>query len=281
MPDSTTITIDSAATVYYTPQWTDGFPNSDTIDDAATVSQSVTSLPSLEVPEGSNPVSLPNTPLRDTGTMIMLLLALFFVVMSYRTGYKYLEKIGHNLFSVRRRENMFDDNTINETQILTTLTLNASVVMGIIGFYALDLLVPSLSAQLHNNVWLHTSLLSGIVLVFYLLQLIAYNVVGFTFADGVATRLWTDGFKAAHSLTGILLLPVAGALLVWPQECKLLLTIAIILYFCCRIAFICKGFRIFYSNLPSLVYFILYLCSVEIVPLVLLVVCTVYLSGII
>lgn len=281
MPDSTTITIDSAATVYYIPQWTDGFPNSDTIDDAATVSQSVTSLPSLEVPEGSNPVSLPNTPLRDTGTMIMLLLALFFVVMSYRTGYKYLEKIGHNLFSVRRRENMFDDNTINETQILTTLTLNASVVMGIIGFYALDLLVPSLSAQLHNNVWLHTSLLSGIVLVFYLLQLIAYNVVGFTFADGVATRLWTDGFKAAHSLTGILLLPVAGALLVWPQECKLLLTIAIILYFCCRIAFICKGFRIFYSNLPSLVYFILYLCSVEIVPLVLLVVCTVYLSGII
>ena len=79
-------------------------------------------------------------------------------------------------------------------------------------------------------------------------------------------------------LLGILLIPVVGALLVWPSACKILLIFAIILYFCCRIAFICKGFRIFYSNLPSLVYFILYLCSVEIVPLVLLGAGTVYFS---
>lgn len=279
MPDSTTIVSDSTAT-YYTPQWTSGFPSSDTVDCNAPASQSVTSWPMLSVPQGEQPTALPNTPLRDTGTMIMLVVTLLLVVLSYRTGYKYIEKLAHNIFSVRRRENLFDDNTVNELQILTSLTLFTSVVLGIIGFYALDTMVPALRPQLHSNVWLYTSLLTGIALSFYLLQLLAYNVVGFTFADGVATKLWTDGFKATHSLTGLLLFPITGALMVWPQECKLLLIIAIILYFCCRFAFICKGFRIFYSNLSSLVYFILYLCSVEIVPLVLLGAGTVHLCRI-
>ncbi|MBR5727625.1 MAG: DUF4271 domain-containing protein, partial [Muribaculaceae bacterium] len=41
-----------------------------------------------------------------------------------------------------------------------------------------------------------------------------------------------------------------------------------ILYICARFIFIFKGIRIFYSNLLSILYFILYLCGVEIVPLI-------------
>ena len=48
-----------------------------------------------------------------------------------------------------------------------------------------------------------------------------------------------------------------------------MLWIGVIIYISCRIVFICKGFRIFFNNLVSLLYFILYLCSVEIVPVIL------------
>ncbi|MCH5320108.1 MAG: DUF4271 domain-containing protein, partial [Paramuribaculum sp.] len=41
---------------------------------------------------------------------------------------------------------------------------------------------------------------------------------------------------------------------------------AMVLYVLARIMFIVKGFRIFYTNSASIVYFILYLCSLEIVP---------------
>ncbi|MDE6169760.1 MAG: DUF4271 domain-containing protein, partial [Duncaniella sp.] len=45
---------------------------------------------------------------------------------------------------------------------------------------------------------------------------------------------------------------------------------AVVFYFLTRILFICKGFRLFYDNFGSLLYFILYLCTLEIVPLVLI-----------
>lgn len=282
MPDNLTPTpaADSAAQqhVYYAPQWADGFPQPQPGDSAV---QSVTQLPVMQAVQTVDPTPNVSSPLRDPGTMGMVLVALFLVMVSYRTGYKYLENFAHNLFSIRRRENLFDDHTMNETQILTALTINTCVMLGVIAFYAVDLCVPSLSASLHASVWVHTALYAGLALVFYLLQLAVYNVVGRVFADVVATRLWTQGFKAAHSLLGILLLPVTGALLLWPQYSNTLLIIVIILYFCCRITFICKGFRIFYTNLPSIVYFILYLCSVEIVPIVLLSASTVFLSSII
>ncbi|MDE6061420.1 MAG: DUF4271 domain-containing protein, partial [Duncaniella sp.] len=47
-------------------------------------------------------------------------------------------------------------------------------------------------------------------------------------------------------------------------------TIAIICYVLVRLIFIFKGFRLFYDNFGSLLYFILYLCTLEIVPPVLL-----------
>ena len=266
--DSTITSHDSIAPQpYYAPQWTQGFPQPEPCDSIDV--PSLATLPVIDMPQGNEPGQPLNTPLHDTGTMTMLLVALLLVVASYRTGYKYIDSLWHNIFNVRRQQNVFDD-TVNELQILSALTLNTCVMLGLLAYWAIDLLVPSLSASLHSNVFLHTGTLSAIALIFYLLQLIVYNVVAHVFADAAACHLWTAAFKAAHSLLGIALLPVVGLLLVWPEMCQQLLILALILYILCRIAFIFKGFRIFYTNFPSLVYFILYLCSVEIVPLVLL-----------
>jgi len=59
-----------------------------------------------------------------------------------------------------------------------------------------------------------------------------------------------------------------------------MLLVAAGLYICARLVFICKGFRIFYGNLSSIVYFLLYLCAVEMVPLALVAGLTYWISGI-
>ncbi|MBP3590263.1 MAG: DUF4271 domain-containing protein, partial [Muribaculaceae bacterium] len=40
------------------------------------------------------------------------------------------------------------------------------------------------------------------------------------------------------------------------------------IYVSARLIFIIKGFKIFYNGFISLIYFILYLCTLEIVPLI-------------
>ncbi|MBR1882522.1 MAG: DUF4271 domain-containing protein [Muribaculaceae bacterium] len=264
---------DSAAT-YYAPQYTDAFPTAQD-SDTLLMAESVQSLPLMEKHPLQPAVPRKSLLIEDTGAMLLLLATVLFLTVSYRTGYKYIENFFHNMFSVRRRDNLFEDHTVKETQILSALVAVACVAEGLLGYFALSLHVPDLRLALAGQPTLAIGLLSAIALAFYLAQLVCFHLLGYVFADKVSTKLWLDGFKASQSILGIALLPVAGIALAVPSLVKAMLIVGIILYFCVRILFICKGLRIFYSNLLSLVYFILYLCTVEIVPLALMTVLTV------
>lgn len=251
--------------LFHAPLYTDSFPTLPTADSVATpLNASGTLKPVVGEPATPRGHSL----IYDTGSMALLLAALFFLVVSYRTGYKYLENLAHNMFSVRRRESLFEDYTVNETQILSALIVLTCTLEGLLMYQAVSLWHPVLSARLQHAMSWHVLLFVGIALAFYLLQLVLYNVLGYIFSDKESTRVWLDGFKASQALLGLLLFPVVALSLTTPSLCKPMLISAIILYICTRFIFIFKGIRIFYSNLLSIVYFILYLCSVEIVPLI-------------
>ena len=231
----------------------------------------------MEMPAGAAPTPVPPSPLRSPVVMGLMMLVAMAVVLSYRTGYKYLENFVRNMFSTRRRENLFDDHTVNETKILTALIGLSCVMQGFALMVGVSLAVPSLASGILRSPALSLGLGAAVVLVYYLLQLLVYHVLGYVFADSISTRLWIDGFKATQSLLGLLLLPVIGVMLLKPELSTPMLLVAAGLYICARLVFICKGFRIFYGNLSSIVYFILYLCSLEIVPLVMLGAGTIYL----
>ena len=231
----------------------------------------------MEVPAGAAPTPVPSSPLRSPVVMGLMMLVAMAVVLSYRTGYKYLENFVRNMFSTRRRENLFDDHTVNETKILTALIGLSCVMQGFALMVGVSLAVPSLASGILRSPALSLGLGAAVVLVYYLLQLLVYHVLGYVFTDSISTRLWIDGFKATQSLLGLLLLPVIGVMLLKPELSTPMLLVAAGLYICARLVFICKGFRIFYGNLSSIVYFILYLCSLEIVPLVMLGAGTIYL----
>ena len=231
----------------------------------------------MEMPAGVAPTPVPPSPLRSPVVMGLMMLVAMAVVLSYRTGYKYLENFVRNMFSTRRRENLFDDHTVNETKILTALIGLSCVMQGFALMVGVSLAVPSLASGILRSPALSLGLGAAVVLVYYLLQLLVYHVLGYVFTDSISTRLWIDGFKATQSLLGLLLLPVIGVMLLKPELSTPMLLVAAGLYICARLVFICKGFRIFYGNLSSIVYFILYLCSHEIVPLVMLGAGTIYL----
>ncbi len=231
----------------------------------------------MEMPAGAAPTPVPPSPLRSPVVMGLMMLVAMAVVLSYRTGYKYLENFVRNMFSTRRRENLFDDHTVNETKILTALIGLSCVMQGFALMVGVSLAVPSLASGILRSPALSLGLGAAVVLVYYLLQLLVYHVLGYVFTDSISTRLWIDGFKATQSLLGLLLLPVIGVMLLKPELSTPMLLVAAGLYICARLVFICKGFRIFYGNLSSIVYFILYLCSLEIVPLVMLGAGTIYL----
>ncbi len=261
----------------YSPQYLEGFPTTQAGDSAL---GKIDTLAVMEIPDGAEAQPFTRSPLHDTPSMALLLAGMLAVALSYHKGYKYIENFFHYMFSTRRRENLFEDHTVNETGILTALIGNTCIVEGFLIFAAVRMLCPALAPALQANVFSHIAIYCGIAVLFYVGQWLVYKVLGYTFSDKQGTKLWIDGFKATQAFLGLLLLPVLILLMLYPYHGKLLLSIAASLYLIARLVFIFKGFRIFYGNLSSILYFLLYLCAVEIVPLAILASVTYWISGI-
>lgn len=275
--DTLTVTADSLEEAYYAPQYLDGFPTATAAD---SVLGTMNGLPVMEVPAAGEAQPVARSPLHDTPSMVLLLLGVLAVALSYHTGHKYIENFFHYMFSTRRRENLFEDHTVNETSIQAALVANTCIVEGFILYFAMQLLSPAMAPSLQHDVFLHVASYSALALGFYVVQWLVYKLLGYTFLDSVGAKLWIDGFKASQSFLGLVLLPVMVLLMLYPASGKLLLMVAASLYLVARLIFVFKGFRIFYGNLSSIVYFLLYLCAVEMVPLALVAGLTYWISGI-
>ena len=276
LPADTVLPVDTVEP-YYAPQYLDGFPSAAQGD---SVLGDIAGLPVMEIPAGDEAMNFSRSPLHDTPSMALLLAGLLAVTLSYHKGYKYIENFFHYMFSTRRRENLFEDHTVNETSIQAALIANTCIVEGLIIYFAVQLMWPALAPSLQQGVFAHVAAYTGLALAFYAAQWVIYKVLGYTFLDKVGSKLWIDGFKASQSFLGLTLLPVLVLLMLYPAHGKLLLLVAASLYLVARLIFIFKGFRIFYGNLSSILYFLLYLCAVEIVPLVLMTGLTYWISGI-
>lgn len=258
-------------------QYLKGFPQAEGNDTAVT---HFDKLPVIEMPQGSNPRTHSTSPLHDTGSMIMLMLSCLFLLTSYRVGRTYITNLGHYLFSAKGKEDLFTEHSSSDARIIIALLANTCLMCGIMMFYGMRWHNPELTVALQNSVFLHVLVLTLAMALFLTLQLLMYRLIGFTFADSSLTDMWVSGYLSSQAVLGLLLFPVAVLTMVFPSSIKMMVTLAIILYILGRIVFIYKGFRIFFNNLSSSVYFILYLCAVEIVPPLLALAGTVYVCSI-
>ncbi len=275
----TTHTPDTIVTpALHKAQYLNGFPAPQGNDTTVTHFEQ---MPVVEVPKGSNARTHNTSPLHDTGSMIMLLLSCLFMLTSYRMGRTYISNLGHYMFSSKGKDDLFAEHGSSDARIIIAMLANTCLMGGIMLYYGMLWYNPSLTVPLQSSVFLHVLVLTLAMTVFLALQLLLYRLLGYTFATDERTDMWVQGFLASQSVLGLLLFPVAVITLVFPGTIKLMVTIAIILYILGRIVFISKGFRIFFNNLSSSIYFILYLCAVEIVPPLLALAGTVYVCTII
>ncbi len=221
-----------------------------------TVVSYVTGMPASERPE---------LPGYNSAILSIVVCTMLLVVFSLHHYPRYFKSLAKNLWEVRSRGNVFDDSGMNGSRTLGVMSVQAVV-------YEALLILSAVIAG--GGVYGHSSLvtLTFVILLltgaYYVWQILAYNLIGYVFADRSMTNQWMQGFYSSQGLLGFLLLIPALLGLFYPASIKTVALISILLYVAARIMFICKGFRIFYHNSFSLVYFILYLCSVEIIPII-------------
>ncbi len=211
-------------------------------------------------------VERPATPATDSGVLAMVVAVIVLIGLNMRHVKRIFRSLPHDLLSVRRRGNAFDEHTANETRVALLQLLQLWVYEGLLLFMWLRDTSRGILSTTHPTS--QVAILVALACGLYLFQLGACVTVGYVFADQQSAALWRRGLNASQIILGWALTVPALVSLFYPGLAQDMLLLAAALYILSRICYIYKGFRIFYHKLPSLLYFILYLCTLEIIPVI-------------
>lgn len=198
----------------------------------------------------------------DSGIACLLIGAFLLIAFNLRHYTTMLKSLPRDLFSVRRRDNLFEEHTMNETRLLLSMIVLLCLNVAI-------LVTACVTAASVEPPLTHLSMIIVFAVAmagYYVAQLCAYSTVGAVFADADVSRLWLKGFNASQSTLGLALVIPAIVVVFDPGTVLPMAITAAALYLIARMIFIYKGFRLFYHKISSFVYFILYLCTLEVAP---------------
>ena len=238
-----------------------GLVKVDTIAKTKTDTVVTTPAPYLS---GNQPIARVNHPGHDSGIMILLAITFILVSFSFNLYHRMLGIYSQDLWTVRRRANAFDEHTTNERNVIAILIFQLCVYAGILISAKINTIIPINP----EKIMLTTCCMMGVYGVYYLFQLAAYSLVGYVFTDNINASQWIKGFNSSHIFLGFALIIPTMISIFYPTTTNAMINVAITLYVIARLTFICKGFRIFYNKIHSLFYFILYLCTLEIIPVI-------------
>lgn len=200
----------------------------------------------------------------DSGLLTILTLLFVALALNFRHCPKIFANFAGQIFSMRKRGNMFDEHTTNETRVMVIMLLQYVAYLGIL-LYAWAGLCTGGSAE-DGNVFRDTVRLMGLVVGYYVFQVVAYSLTGWMFGTPEERRQWLRSFNSSQALAGLVLMIPALVCLFYPDVAYEGLIAGAAVYLVARLLFIIKGFRIFFKKYSSLMYFILYLCTLEIIP---------------
>lgn len=226
-------------------------------------------IPIVEIREGLPSRQRPeNAPFRD-GSFFSLLLAgliLFVLFIRYRKKIFSWQTDGD---SEHHREGNRTKHLIGINAHIRNLFLSYTFVtegaLGIIAFFIYNLPLPFLGGYAVN------ALLLALPAAFYfLLQQGIFLLLATVFSTDARGREWCDTHIIINLLLGICLFPFVFLSTYLPEIGESCLFLSACLYLLSRILFIIKGVKLFLRDFRCLLYFILYLCTLEIVPLLLI-----------
>ena len=227
-------------------------------------------LPLLAAETGSLEPQIRNLlPGYDSGVLTLIVIAFLSMVIGFRALRRLWRVFVAELLQGHDNAKAAGEHTTGENWSIAAMLVETLICEGLLLFCALFANGQLTIEQQpdYTNIALCSIAASAAV---FAVQLGGYVTVGYAFAPHPAdTGAWVRAFCTTQAMLGMfLLVPCLGALF-YPRVASLLISLGGAFYLLFRIPFIIKTLRIFYDQIGSLFYFFLYLCTLEMLPLVL------------
>lgn len=230
------------------------------IADSISVQDSLKAL--IEIPRGYLGVSHPSLPHNEDWVFGTLLVLFFLLVFSLMSSAGFVSETLSSFFQVKDRTSIFSKTTINDFKIRFFLSLFSIGVFSLYAHYAL--FVPD--TEFSFNTFL---LVLAATLLFFGLKSLLFELIGYVFFDNKSLRMGKESYYNIISILGIFLFPLLILHIYAPDNLHYAVGIvSVIVCISGVILVIFKVFQIFFHKIVASFYILLYLCTLEFLPLI-------------
>jgi len=197
---------------------------------------------------------------------ILFFISFFIIVSIIGNRNKFLLSMFSSLFRNKNRHNIFYETVTNETLNKFFLSLQTILLSSII-FYCYAIYENFIVVTTLTQMLLFLGKCSLLLIIFFIYKFLAYSTVGAIFFRKEIVHQWNDDFFSIISLNGIFLF-FPTLILFYVKNAFIYCFYFILFYLIFNQFFVFfKIYTLFFHKKERLLYFILYLCTQEIIPL--------------
>ncbi len=206
-------------------------------------------------------------PMDDAVFVMMLSVVVIFAVV-FRANFIHFLRMLKDVRYVRERHNLFDPIPGKHAFFYRGYMLFQVFLLCGIGVFAFTRAEELVTYRDWRDLLLVVSAFTGVFLVFYVAKRLIYALLASVFTTEEKFRFWMINYNAVMGLWGLTLyLPVYWMVIVggniWVPVIMFCLS-----YVLCRLVIVYKTMSIFWHHRNGFLYISLYLCALEILPLI-------------
>jgi hypothetical protein len=198
----------------------------------------------------------------------LLFFSLILFVFVRNSSEKYFPLLFKSITNYLVSSKLFREQNISLMQGSAIMELFYLIVLGLFGFQ----LIKYFGLSLPFSGFIAFLICFGAIMFFFLLKLLAYKILGFVSETLPDTNEFLFNMKNHNKVLGILLLPLVSFAAWSPAwNPKFFLIAGLILIALFYLIYLVRGMKILLKKHYSIFYLFLYLCTLEILPLLLLI----------
>jgi len=197
---------------------------------------------------------------------ILFFICFFIIVSIINNRNRFLLSMFSGLFRNKDRHNMFYETVTNENLNKFLLAVQTILLLSMI-FYSYSIHESFLSLTTLAQMLLFLEKSSLLLIAFFLYKFLIYAILGSIFFRKETVLQWNDDFLSIISLNGIFLF-LPTLIFFYVESAFYICLYFFIFYLILNLFFVFyKIYVLFFQGKHFLLYFILYLCTQEIIPL--------------
>ncbi|MCD8292555.1 MAG: DUF4271 domain-containing protein, partial [Prevotellaceae bacterium] len=216
------------------------------------------------VAAGLEGIPMPYTPRMDNGITAILIGCFFLSAYILSRSRKFLQQLAKDFLLHRERPSIFTTSSASDLRYLLLLLLQTCVLCGI---YFFDCSIDKYPRLLHQSTpFILLSLYTGACLLYLFVKWLLYTFLGWIFFDRSVVSQWLESYSTLLYYLGFALFPLVLLIVYFNLSLQIVLVVGLILVLLFKILVFYKWIKLFCNNLHGILLLIVYFCSVEIIP---------------